>query len=495
MRTLEARFFHDRGKWFIQLALEGERPRAPREWRDPAEHGDLFWSLFEPNEDHDLIQGPFRLLIRPRDIEPRLGLLPDVPCWANLYHPDDGFHLLDRGWTMAEMTAWPKKGESSGAVAVLGDEPFTRALQRSLGPRVRRCASTALPHRSLVVVQARLSDEQALEIQAAAQRSASPLIIWCETQPPRGRVADVIHVAPSIEPSTAWLDRFLSRLVRGVGPEQAFAEAGLDGPPEDRRARWLRGAFSSWHVRPADAPNSIELPREWFIKLDRSAQEAQVNLLADYLLVAGTKRRVQVIISPGEEKAGLVHFRRRPPRVNPDILIERDLGWTDDPTCAEQSLLWGFHVRRRVDIPEALLVKANELRSRLPHLIGKPVLFWTRMETLSLEPGREAKLRRFLSFLRGLSVDMVTIDVRLLVHISIQGATQQRLLPLEEKKDPFYRADVLPALGRVPDSELQDWLGIVGLEYTDEDLAEMRALDYDDLVQWLVHRYPELPVL
>lgn len=172
-------------------------------------------------------------------------------------------------------------------------------------------------------------------------------MVWADPQEiPRSHLSEVLVTKETKEPLGSWLVRFLSRLLSGIDPERSFAYAGLGGPPEDRVARWLRGAFSAWHVDPPD--NAVALDSRWFVRLDRSRQESELNRLVHHLLLPNTKRRVQVIVTMGPEGSGLELFSHRPPLISPELpftpVVEWDLTWTENPgirssaSCSDSEL-------------------------------------------------------------------------------------------------------------------------------------------------------------
>ncbi|MBL9009010.1 MAG: hypothetical protein JNJ46_32415 [Myxococcales bacterium] len=305
-----------------------------------------------------------------------------------------------------------------------------------------------------------------------------------------------VPFAPPREAQVPWLIRFLSLLLRGVTPEQAFAQAGLRGPVEDRQARWLRGAFSSWHV---DQPQ-VALPMGWFTRVDRSKQSEVLNTTLHYLIQPQSTRRVQAVLTPGPDRSGLERFRRRPLSIGMDVepipVIELDLGWADDPRNQEQVLFWGFKAQGR---PSMVLRIVEEARRAQAKRDGHRALFWIRHETVCLHEEEALRhglrqmtveeLRGYLSVLRTLAEELVRYDVRMLVHLSVQGAQEAELKPLA-CAERYFLTTILPGLHEcVPEDELRKWLDMAGLVYSEEELREMVQRPYDELIDWLVHHY------
>jgi hypothetical protein len=109
-----------------------------------------------------------------------------------------------------------------------------------------------------------------------------------------------------------WLARFVKALA-SRGPERAFRDAEITGPPEERGKHWLRGACDEWTCPTAGKA----APQNWRDCLDRLVHEAKLRTLADALYAQGTARRVQVVVTPGDAQAGLDHFRERRVEVRP----------------------------------------------------------------------------------------------------------------------------------------------------------------------------------
>lgn len=510
MKWLEARLFHEGAGWQVQLVPEGEQPRRWRPWRDPQAPHELFWSLFHHHEDRDLIHGPWRLRICPRDLEPVCSPLPGQ-TWAELTHPLDGSYLLNRGWTLSELVALPGPSESSGTVAVLDAAGFAQDLRRELGPCVQAIgAHEAIPQRAILVVPAMHTPETAAPIQQRAKQALVPLIVWLSAFPHTARLVEVVSLGHAKEPAVDWLSRFLPRLLKtgdASDPEVAFAEAGLSGPVEDRGARWLRGAVSSWRVVPDGVRKTGRCTAEpgWHLQLDRWRQEATLTTLVRELVSSTDSLRVRVVLSSGPGGAGLEFFRRRPllfragDPVPPIRTIE--LGWADDPARQEEMLCRLLQARRREELPTRLVNEASRLHLQHTGRDGQRVLFLLLHQTVALQSSRNVRrqvtlddLATYLAALKALSIKLTHTEVRLLLHISVQDASYKELMVLSADEDPFFRVDILPAIDQgVPEEELRTWLISVKLTSEDGEIKAMAKLPYEQLIQHLLARFPELP--
>ena len=451
----------------------------------------LLASLFDTDASRRLLKRPWHLRLRPEQLSLDSAGIPPVN-WTYLVHPDSRCHVLDLEWTVTELVEPPTPGCASGEVVVVGGSELAGELRRRVGPFVREGAGDALPPESIVVVQGRgLDDEAARQLEARAWRQRCPLLIWCDYEPPRTGLPSIFiprsSPAPA-EPEVQWLTRLLIRLVRGVEPVVAFAEAGSGGPPRDRFARWMRGAHDGWTIR-GDEPELI-LPRHWYVSLDRSKQEGQINNLVDGLLRART-RRIALVVAPGPEGAGLDWFRHRRPRIDSSQrIIEWDVGWAENPAHTIRLLQRKVNASRVGDIGYRL----QELAAR--HEGG--ALFWIRHETVSLQPRDDAtevtlaELAAYSVALRDLAAQLATTTVRALLHLSVVGATKDDLLELKSHT-PHFLCDVLPTLELgVPRDELEGWLIAHDMPFDDEDLTAMQHLPYEQLIERIAHRYPQL---
>lgn len=497
---LEARFHFSIDGWRVQLAPESGPIRGERSFRIPKRLEDTFAAIFDEDQDSDLVKRAWRLRLRPKDLDPE-GELPPLPSWAHLYHPEDDSHLLDRGWTVTQLTVRPRRAECSGTIAVVGAEPLLHSLGKLLGPRVVRGSVDQIPPRSILVLQGAFELSETRTLQDRALHAECPLLIWCDTvEVPRSALSEVLTLKGAREPLTSWLVRFLGRLVSGIDPERAFSYAGLGGPPEDRTARWLRGGFSSWRV---DAPDKgVALDARWFVRLDRSKQESDVNRLVHHLLLPRTRRRIQVIVTTGPEGSGLELFCHRPPLISPELpatpVVEWDLTWTENPAHQEQRLLQRLRARRAADLPERLLFEATRVHEQRTGTKGNRVLFWGRHETVSLDPAPHLRqvtvedLEYYLAALLELSAQLARWDVRILLHLPFQGSSDMPLRALQRDEETLKINVLAPLPPGVPVDELRSWLSDAGLPHDEGTLADMMSLSYDHLIQWLVDRYPEL---
>lgn len=502
LNWLEVRFRNDAGSWHVQLVPEDLPPRAARPWQEPLSQDALFFALFDQNADRDLIKRCWRLRLRPELLMPVPGPMPAINSWALLRHPDNGSYLLDIGWTISQLVVWPTRGETSGTVAVIGSDKLVQALNSSLGPRAVLVQQNALLPRALLVVEPLLDEKAARGLQEAAIAAACPLILWCVTEAPHSRAAEVVPVGSPkpVNQQMTWLVSFLSLLLGGQDPELAFAEAGLSIPPKERQARLLRGAFAQWHV---DTSRNIgPVPHDWYIRLDRAKQEHELNGLANDLVWPNAKRRVLIVVTPGPNGSGLVQFRRRKPLIDQEVppipLIPWDPPWSEVPARQEETLRARVDAKLKRDMPERLLAEANRLHRERSRTEVNRALFWIRHETASLEQIDELRhvteqdLRCYFAALGELAEELTGCDLRILVHVSIQGATQEQLMHLNQQ-ERYYSICVLPTLPvGIPEDELRTWLNRRGLEYSEEEVKEMLSCSYDELIQCLYERYPEL---
>jgi hypothetical protein len=496
MDVLQVQFRKHAEQWQVRLVprCTGLAPHEWRNWNPPRQEyleRELLASLFNTDEARLLLNRPWHLQLRGEELGLSWTGIPMGHEWSYLVHPASGCHLLDVGWTVTELTVEPLDATFSGTIAVLGNASLVAELRRSVSPIVQEATAETLPEQAVVVVAGEGMDgKMAKEIDDEACRRHCPLLIWCSFAPPRGHVPAILDlVSPAPKGWEQWLSRLLVRLLRGQEPALAFADAGASDPPKDRFLRRMRGAYKEWKVT-GELP-SLTLPRDWYIRLDRSEQEGELNTLVDGL-VAARARRIQVIFSPGPEGSGLDLFRQRPLRYSgPRKVVEWDLGWSDNPAHTIQEL----QRRVRATRPTNLAHRLQEEAARNEH----GTLFLLRHSTVSLERRPDAiqvtpaELRQYCSDLQSLANDLGTTNIRLLLHISVAGATTQQLADLYTTSHPHYMADVLKTLDAgVPRGELERWLRAHDLRFDKADLDLMQGMTYDDLIQWIVQRQPNL---
>jgi hypothetical protein len=496
MKILEAQFRQRDQRWQLRLLPEGSDAHDWRDWQSPSGTAmdQLFASLFETDQAWPLLKQPWHLRLRPEHLGQGSQGIP-AAAWSHLIHPDSLCHILDLDWTVTELVERPRRGETSGQIAVLGNRGLTEALRRTVGPIVSDADPEALGDQSILVACGK--GGSSVEFRALKEKAVAhdcPLIIFCGAQPPSRADQDLFAV-PSIfsandrpEAEAPWLARFLTRVVRGVEPVVAFAEAGRAEPRKGRVARRMWGAHEGWKVS-GGIPDLV-LPRHWYISLDRSKQESHLNTLVEGLTSSRT-RRVQVVVTPGPEGAGLDLFRQRPPRHHgPQKLVQWDLGWAENPANTIERLKLQLNTRSVTDIVPRLQEQAAR------HEGG--ALFLIRHETVSLEAGDKAcqvtleELKCYLKALRELALALSSTNVYLLVHVSVLGENAEALEVLEAQ-DPHFMVDILEQLDvGVPRSELKQWFRARGLNVSPKELDELEGLNYDELIQRIVQRSPEL---
>jgi hypothetical protein len=493
LEILEAQFRRQGGEWLYRL-VPGGRDAGSRAWsiwkQPPPERlsRQLLSSLFESDEDRELLKRSWHLRLRPETFGSKSQGIPDTK-WTYLVHPDSRCHILELGWTLTELVDHPVRGLTTERAVVIGNRDLTKALQRLAGPFVSDGAVDALPEKSLVIVGSEMTDAAAAELDERAWNKRCPLIVWCASQPPRGDVPCIFAVERPRELLITWLNRFLVRVIRGVDPLTAFADTVSRGPAEDRHARMMRGAYEDWKI--SERVPALALPQNWYVTLDRSKQEGHLKILVEGLLGRFAKRRIQVVFTPGPDGAGLDLFRHRPPHIQgPLKLIEWDLGWTDEPGQSIQVIARMMRTKGIAD----LALRLQEEAAR--HETG--ALFLVRHETVSFEVSDHARqvtieaLGNYLADLRKLAVELAPSTFRMLVHISVLGSDESQLEDLK-LREAHFMSDVIKALDRgVPRDELEQWLSARDLPFSDDDLVNMERLAYDDLIQTIVNRYPEL---
>lgn len=477
-------------------------------WQEPklSRNDRLLESLLGSHQD--LLDDRWRLRLSRHD-GGRQGALPNWERFAELIHPHYGMHILDLGWSVAQLTAAPRRGEASGSVAVIGDEKLAAALGKGLGPCVSSIGrDDPYPAKAVLVVSGKRREAEARSIQSRAEESKCAVLVWCgETRPPiRAGLVEVLSLARPQEAPQFWLGRFLAPLLGGVDPELSFAMAGAHGPPEDRRRRWLRGAYSSWHVDTSASRTSGEraLSSGWFLSINRARPERLLRELAQNLIQPQAERRVQVVVTPGPGGASLERFRLRPMALKKDSpphrLVEMDLGWTEDIGNQSLGLAWSFRAASADDLPTRIVQRARELLRRDETAKETVVLFVVRHQTLSLHPAEAQRhnvplttldsLVRYLKGLEELARRLASKEeVRLLVHLSLLGSRDEELDVLKVKGS-FYALAVLGTLSECIDiEEIRDWLDSTEFTYTKDDLKEMAKLPYDDLVTYIKKRF------
>jgi hypothetical protein len=91
----------------------------------------------------------------------------------------------------------------------------------------------------------------------------------------------------------------------------------------------------------------------------------------------------------------------------------------------------------------------------------------------------------------------VTSEIRLFVHISVlsrkdaPASDLDVLASLSESDQRFFFVDVLKRIDQgVPRDQLEKWLKAKGLPFDSDEMDRMAQMDYDDLIEHIVLRYP-----
>lgn len=496
MDTLQVQFRKREQQWQVRLVPRGVGA-APHEWRNWSpprrEHleRELLASLFNTDEARPLLTRCWHLQLRGEELGLSAPGIPPGLDWTYLVHPASGCHLLDLGWTVTELVVAPSPGTFSGKIVVLGDPSLTAELRRSVSPIVEDATLVTLPEQAIVVVRDdKMDDSLAREIDDKAWRQQCPLLVWCGFCPPRGTVPAIFDTcSPAPMGWKQWLCRFLVRVTRGQEPPTAFADAGASAPPKDRFLRRMYGAYDGWTSTSELSP--LTLPRDWYIRLDRSKQESELSILVDGLVTARA-RRIQVIFTPGPEGSGLDLFRQRPLHYSgPRKIVEWDVVWADNPAYTIQVLQRRLKAVSRTSL-------AHRLQEEAAHH-EQGTLFLLRHSTASLERCADAtqvtreELRQYCADLQSLADDLAITNIRMLVHISLVGAAAEQLAEFNSASSPHYLARVLKTLDSgVPRDELELWLSAHDVRFATSDLDQTQGMDYDELIQWIVQRQPGL---
>ena len=429
METLQVQFRKREQHWQVRIVPLSAGMSA-HDWRDwsppPKEYleRELLASLFNTDEARPLLDRPWHLQLRGDNLGLSSRGLPPGVDWSFLVHPQSGSHILDLGWTVTELVVEPARATISGQVVVLGDKGLVAELRRTVGPIVSEATIDTIPEHAIVVVCGNGMDEEKARALDERIWRYCPLLVWYGFDPPRGTVPAIFDNGGSPLPGhRRWLTRLLVRLVRGWEPVVAFADAGTSDPPKDRFLRRMRGAHAGWTT--SGGIPELTLPRNWYILLDRSEQEGDLTTLVDGL--ASTRsRRIQVIFTPGPEGSGLDLFRQRPLRyAGPRKVVEWDLGWADNPANTIQELQRRVHAARPVHL-------AHRLQEESARHEGG-ALFLLRHSTVSLVRRPDAiqvareELRDYCNDLQSLAADLAATNLRILVHISVVGATAEDL--------------------------------------------------------------------
>lgn len=496
-RLLIITFARTNDQWEFTLRPEGEAPRGPRRWMQPATPRSLFSAFF--GNDRDLVSDDrvWRVRIQPRELppEPSVDALPAFYGWSCLEHFQDSAHVFQHGWTVAEVNAGGAPCEARDAVAVIAAPGSTLAdeLAHDLGPRVEVVhAAGSFPDRTVLVVESPLVGKEAAMIQQRAQDANCPLVIWCASAPTAWLpLNEMVTVEAPREPAIHWLRRVLPDVLTEAGPEEALARAARarGAPREDHRARWLRGNFERW--KPGAKRDALGFLERWDAMVDRSVQEDELRQLVEVLVAQHSKRRVQVVFSVGPDGADLQRFQARPPLlrsgVEARLRVERvELDWHESPSQQFLRLCRDLDARRESEFLDAVTSRARRCDRQL--------LLWLAHRPVSLDESPRAR-QVSLSDLETYAHAMLTAgrefppNARMLAHISVRTASAAPLTTLRMRPGDHGRADVLQTLTRgVPVEELRRWFETQGLEYADEEVERLSQRSYEDIVRALKHR-------
>jgi hypothetical protein len=495
MDVLQVQFRKREQQWQVRIVPRaiGMSPHEWRDWNPPAPKHlkkELLASLFCTDDSHQLCRRPWHLQLMGEQLLASSAGIPPGIDWTYLVHPSSGCHVLDLGWTVTELVVAPAPATISGKVVVVGDKLLAAELRRTVGPIVSEATADTLPEQAIVLVCGEgMNDAQAEELDEKALQQRCPLLVWHGFMPPRGFVPAIFDNGwPPPKGHAKWLARLLVRLVRGVEPTVAFADAGGSDPPEDRFLRRMRGAHEGWTIS-GEIPQ-LTLPRNWYILLDRSQQEGRLFTLVDGLASA-KERRIQVVLTPGPDGSGLDLFRQRPPRYSgPRKVVEWDLGWADNPANSIQELQRRVNASQKVNIAHRLQEEAARHEGgTLFVLRHNTVSFERRLDAVQVTPD---ELKQYCGDLQSLAAELANTNLRLLFHISVVGTTTEQLSEFRADQR-HYAATVLKTLDAgVPKEELRDWLNDHEMRFTESELDQTHGMNYDELIQWLVQRRPEL---
>lgn len=499
-RIVEAHFDLHEGRWRMNIAEPGATGSVPawRDWDVPDDlRRDLFRSIISRERQAHLYNARCRLRIRPRDLDPRVGPLPPIACWALMYD-HNGHHIFYKGWTLAQMcaplseTAWP----FDDTITVIGDAVLAKAL-RDLGvssvfegdpqsPNFRRGGT-------LAVITSSYTQPEERVLQNAARIARCPLVMWTDSIP-REVGRDLLELIPTSEPRLQpleeWLAKYIGLLRVGNDPESALALTACTAPPTDLRAHWLRGTLRPWPKR--NAPDVDEVMRYWRYEIDRSRQQAALTDIVNDLVPAAVRRRMHVVIVPGAEGAGLDFFRKRPlnlrvQRAEEVSSFTWEPPWSDRPAETLDSLLQWVEAENVNELAlrlveqsrgEVVLVHCNHLVADVRNHFSIP------------------DLRIYVERLKELAQALDGQPVRVLVTMCVLTNTPSDLLIFEDMGDMDCAVSVLdPLPATIPDGELQEFLkrkGIVNSRQEFEALKQhVAGLTYEQLVPWLANRFFE----
>jgi hypothetical protein len=157
----------------------------------------------------------------------------DIDLWT-LEHPDHRLHVLELGWTLAELTRPPIVASFSGTILVHGDARLRPMIEEKLGlrPDDQGLDVTDWPgprefDRGCIVVSAATDPDSIADIRAKADGAKAVLLVWtrCEPRPDkRGLIEVFVSQSSATKPTDdGWVGDLLFRLVR----EEALPDEAL----------------------------------------------------------------------------------------------------------------------------------------------------------------------------------------------------------------------------------------------------------------------------
>jgi hypothetical protein len=413
-------------------------------------------------------------------VNPGKKTIPPVSWWK-MRHPQRPGHLLSHGWTIAEIASTIREIDFSGDVSVVGSQELATKLAR----RARAVDSNNLIFNSVVIVESKHASDAARDLQQRAKEQSVALIVWKhpESDPPPSELIEVLTKSASPEQET-WLGDFLDALYLEVDPEEAFRRASADRSLADQQSRWLRGAANGWRV--SNPSPGARPPPDWKTRLDRMRQEVMLRHLAELLIGPGRRRRVQVVVTPGDEGAALKYFADRELRIDGAAVRHKPVAWAEQPSAQIRAI-----ARYDGQNPDGL---ASFFR-RLPAEKGEPTLHWYSHEPASLSGDVPPKitvdeLETYFRDLRKLAERIDDAKARVLVHVPLYRQPHEQdaaLRALKGLTNEAFKVDILPSIGAaVPEEEVVFFLESHGIVVDDPLREELQTRrDYSELIKYL----------
>lgn len=495
-RVLTITFRSSGERWEFTVEPEGELAQGPFEWKAPPHPRMLLPTLLGRLTSVLDAQTPWRLRLRG-DGSATPTTLPAFAAWPYLEHPRGRTHVFNLEWTVAEQCfdiTYARVRDAIGVIPAEGSALVESLSSELLHPVARVSADGPFPQETVLVVEADVDDDEAMRIQDAAYEAGCPLLVWCASNPPpRVPINEIVTLDAPATPTLTWLSHLLPKVLTGTqGPEKALADAacGRGVAAKDCNVRWLRGNFDRWET--CATLDRYGFPEHWDVTFDRSQQESELTGLLDTLVAKKTLRRVQVVISAGPDGAGLRRFQARPPlwREGSEqrVCVERaELDWHDRPSLQIHRVCAEFDARDVADLASKLAARAEKS--------DKPVLLvWLSHRVASLDDATGTRrvsvddLRAYIASLMELGRELPQ-RVRVLVHVSVQGAPASSLEALSSRPGAHAHAAVLEELSRnAPAKDLRNFFDSHGLLVTDEELNTLATVTYDDAIRRLQRR-------